>query len=288
MALPARAAVACACVVAMLAAGCGGEERSAPPRPAGAVVWAVGDGANGSATSRALAERIAADEVDRFLYLGDVYEDGTAREFDENYDTVYGELARRTAPTPGNHDWPNRDKGYDRYWERVRGEQMPSYYSFRLGGWQVLSVNSEQPHGPRSRQYRWLRAAMRGGGTCRLAFSHRPRFSAGTVHGDQEDMSPVWDLLRGRATIMLSGHEHNMQRLRPIGGLTQLISGAGGDGRYPVEEGDRRLAFANDSDYGALRLELRPGRARFSFIDDDGRTLDSGRVFCRVRGRALA
>src|SRR5881398_1209004 len=89
---------------------------SAPPRPpAGTtdfvqsattrrvVVWAVGDGANGSAPAKALAARMAADRAARLLYLGDVYEDGSAGDFARNYRPIYGRLDARTAPTPGNH-----------------------------------------------------------------------------------------------------------------------------------------------------------------------------------------
>jgi hypothetical protein len=64
-------------------------------------------------------------------------------------------------------------------------------------------------------------------------------------------------------------------------GITQLVSGAGGHGRYPIDRGERGLAFGNDEDYGALRLELRPGKARYAFVSADGRELDSGRVRCR-------
>ena len=103
-------------VLALAAAGCGGTTpvpatgsgQAPPPAPSRhAVIWAVGDGADGGSTGRAVAARISAGRVDRLLYLGDVYEDGTASEFRGNYADTYGGLAARTAPTPGNHDWPN-------------------------------------------------------------------------------------------------------------------------------------------------------------------------------------
>jgi hypothetical protein len=239
----------------------------------------VGDGGNGSATARRVARRIARTRPRRLLYLGDVYDWDSASEFARQYGSVYGRLARVTAPTPGNHDTPTRE-GYDPYWRRIKGKTTPSFYSFRLAGWQILSLNSEVSHGPRSDQIRWLLSQVRNPGTCRLAFSHRPRYSAGS-HGDQEDMAPLWDTLRGRASIFLAGHDHNMQRLEPIDGVTQLVSGAGGKSRYDIDRGDRRLVFADDSQYGALRLVLEPGRARFAFVSAAGRTLDSGAVTCR-------
>ena len=245
-----------------------------------AVIWAVGDGADGSAEARALAGRIASERADHFLYLGDVYDQGTAEEFQRNYKEAYGRLDAIASPTPGNHDWPNASEGYRPYWEHVRGRPMPSYYSFRAGGWQLLSLNSEAPHDQGSAQLRWLRRALAGPGRCRIAFWHRARFSAGD-HGDQEDTHALWSTLRSKATIVVVGHDHNMQRLHPIDGLTQFVSGAGGRSHYELDASDPRLAFANDRDYGALRLELAPGLARHSFVSISGETLDSGELSCR-------
>jgi hypothetical protein len=274
-------------------AGCGADGESPRPVRGGeplvssvnaprAVVWAVGDGADGSAAGRAVAERIGARRVDRLLYLGDVYPSGTHADFARNYATTYGPLAAKTAPTPGNHDWGNSATGYDVYWGRALHRTPSDWYAFRAAGWQLLSLNSEAPHARGSAQERWLRERLDAPGTCRIAFWHRPRYSAGTVHGDQADMAPIWNALRGRSVIAIAGHDHDMQRFKPIGGITQFVSGAGGRSLYDVGD-DSRLAFANDSDYGALRLTLRPGRARHAFVAADGRVLDRGTIRCRRR-----
>jgi Calcineurin-like phosphoesterase len=245
-----------------------------------AVVWAVGDGANGSHDARALARRIVAARPTLFLYLGDVYARGLRAEFRDNYRTVYGALDARAAPTPGNHEWGHHLSGYDPYWRSARHLPPPAFYSFRVAGWRFLSLNSEAPHGPGSQELRWLASQLRGIGTCTVAYWHRPRYSAGS-HGDQADVAPLWDALRGHATLVLNGHDHDLQRLRPIDGITELVAGAGGNGRYAVDRADDRLAFANDSDYGALRLDLAPGSARWAFVASDGRRLDSGALRCR-------
>ena len=165
--------------------------------------------------------------VDRVLYLGDVYEDGTGEDFEENYATVYGRLASVTAPTSGNHDSDNERTGYDAYWRRAHGVPPPDWYAFRAGGWKILSLDSELPRQARSAQRRWLNRQLRAPGTCRIAFWHRPRFSAGTTHGDQDDVAPLWNALRGRAAIALAGHEHGLQRFKPIDGITQFVSSTG-------------------------------------------------------------
>ena len=258
------------------------QDASFVPSLAGerAVVWAVGDGADGSDDAKAVAARIARGPVDRVLYLGDVYEDGTGEDFEENYATVYGRLASVTAPTSGNHDSDNERTGYDPYWRRAHGVSPPDWYGFRAGGWRILSLDSELPREARSVQRRWLTRQLRAPGTCRIAFWHRPRFSAGTTHGDQEDVAPLWNALRGRAAIALAAHEHGLQRFKPIDGITQFVSGAGGRELYDLAEDDR-LAFGDDDTHGALRLVLRPGVAAYAFVGADGRTLDSGTVRCR-------
>jgi hypothetical protein len=264
----------------------GGDVPSGPARRA--VVWAVGDGADGGAAAKAVAARVLAGRVDRFLYLGDVYGrhvvgflrgDGAAADYRTRYATVYGALAARTAPTPGNHEWPRRGDGYEPYWREVMGRTPPAYYRFAIGGWEILSLNSEAPHDRGSPQVRWLRREVGRPGTCRLAFWHRPRFSGGR-HGDQADVAPLWDALRGRAALVVAGHDHDMQRLRPIDGITSLVSGAGGHGHYGLRS-DPRRAFGDDRAYGALRIDLRPGRARLRFVAADGRVLDSSAVRCR-------
>jgi hypothetical protein len=242
-------------------------------------VWAVGDGATDSPEAAEVAQLIADSDPDRLLYLGDVYDRGTAEEFETNYEPTYGALKELTAPTPGNHDGPLADRGYDPYWEEALGAPTPPYYAFRVSGWEVLSLNSEIDHEPGSPQLRWLHRQVASGGDCRIAFWHRPRFSAGD-HGDQPDVAPLWNAVRGHARIVLNGHDHDMQRFSPRGGITELVSGAGGASLYGVDESDPRLRFSDDSQYGALRLELSPQQAEYSFVTVAGEVLDRGSISC--------
>jgi acid phosphatase type 7 len=272
-----------ALVIAACGSDSGGSAGQAQAPADRAVVWAVGDGADGSATARALANRIARDRPDRFLYLGDVYPTGTAADFARNYAAVYGRLNRITSPTTGNHDWGNSRSGYLPYWRRVKGRPQPYWYSLRLAGWEILGLSSEAAHSAGSEQLRWLRSRLRAPGTCRLAFWHRPRFSAGIVHGDAPDVAPFWQALRGHARLVVNGHEHMLQRFRKRAGLTEYVAGAGGAILYGYHP-DRRLAFARSALTGALRMVLAPGRARLELRSANGALLDVSRATCRKGG----
>jgi hypothetical protein len=278
--------------LAVLLPACGsedGSDSSAAREPAkssasrsSATVWAVGDGADGSDNSRRVAKMIERAKPDRLLYLGDVYDEGTREEFERNYEPAYGRFDSIAAPTPGNHDWPKHDEGYDPYWKANGLVTNRHYYSFRAGGWEFLSLNSESGLEEGSPQRRWLKHRVRGRGTCRIAFWHRPYLNAGK-HGDQEDTAPLWNAVRGRAALVISGHDHNFQHLKRHDGIVQLVSGAGGQELYPSNQHDRRLVWDEDDEYGALRLRLRPGVARFRFVAMSGRTLHSGSVRCRSK-----
>jgi hypothetical protein len=249
-----------------------------PARAERAVVWAVGD-AFPSARARPLARAVRRDRPDRLLYLGDVYDSGTASEFARNYNPLYGRLAAITAPTPGNHDWPNRDIGYFPYWRAKLGSELAPWYRLQVGSWEILSLNSQAPHDASSPQLRWLREQVDATpGNCRIAFWHRPRFSAG-LHGDQPDVAPLWDAVQGRAALVLNGHDHDSQRLKRRGGTVELVAGAGGASLYRLKR-DGRVLWGNDRQHAALRMVLTPGRARFEYRAANGRVLHRGSVAC--------
>jgi hypothetical protein len=245
-------------------------------------VWAVGDGADITRHGDDVVGLLEARELDRFLYLGDVYETGTAIDFALSYGPLFGRFASGTAPTPGNHEWPHRYDGYYPYWTAERGSRPPDYYAFSIGGWQLLSLNSEADHGPQSAQLAWVRRKISRTprfGNCRLAFWHRPRFSGGP-HGNQPDVDPLWKAIRGKVRITLHGHDHNYQRFRARDGIVEVIAGTGGRSVYPV---DRRpsLMAATYHAFGALRLRLRKGFAGLAFVSISGAVRDRAGVRCR-------
>src|SRR5205085_4578965 len=141
----------------------------APGQPL--VVGAVGDGAAGLARVASVTDLVASWNPDLFLYLGDVYLEGTYSEFYNWYgNTDGGKLPSEqsfarfraiTAPTVGNHEYygPDGENPYADYWDM--GPTARHYYSFDAGGWHFVSLDST-PAGqydettPGTAQYDWL------------------------------------------------------------------------------------------------------------------------------------
>jgi hypothetical protein len=261
---------------------------AAPAAGAAVRVWAVGDGGVSGPEDDAVAARIETEGIDRLLYLGDVYETGTAAEFADRYHPSFGRFKRITSPTPGNHEWPNRATGYYPYWGPLAHRQPGGgyWYSFELGGWHIVSLSSMQDARTGSAQAEWLRRDLRQWpGTCTLAFVHHPRYNAG-LHPDATGLEPLWQALSGRAVAVLAGHDHNYQRHRPNRGLVQFVVGTGGRARYDVDESDARLVTSNDQTHGALRLSLLQGEMTFAYVTTSGARLDSGKLGCRPHASA--
>ena len=265
------------CTVAL--AACGGDPPAPPDPPGATIVWAVGDGGSSADAARRVAALIAHEDPDHVIYLGDVYEHGTRAEFESNFAAVYGGLVDRMWSTPGNHEWGNRDTGYQPFWRETLGRRLPYHYAREAGGWEVLSANSQDPDD--ARQLDRLRERVAAGGDCRIVLWHRPRLNAGRHRDEEEDVAALWDVVEGHAAIALAGHDHNMQRFAATGGTVEYISGAGGRSRYAVDGDDPRLAFSDDGTEGALRIALAPGRAELRFVAADGTVLDHSSVTCR-------
>jgi hypothetical protein len=275
----------------LILAPCASEALAGIPGPGAprAVVWAVGDAATPGPEADRMGRLVRRARPDLFLYLGDVYETGTRSEFRHWYHPRFGSLAGITMPTPGNHEWDNRFTGYYPYWARRKGHRQPPWSKRTIAGWQVLDLNSQAPHGVGSPQVRWLERTLSGAqGNCRLAFWHRPRYSAGVVHGVAPDLNPLWNRLAGHARIVLSGHDHDLQRHRAERGLVQYVVGAGGRGRYGLDRSNPTMVWGRDDLNGALRIVLTPGRAVLQFRGPRGRVLDRSRVACTPGGTAPA
>jgi endonuclease YncB( thermonuclease family) len=254
-----------------------------PPSAGRTVVWAVGDGADGSATSAALAGYIKAQNPERFFYLGDVYESGTASEFAKNYEPLYGSMAGVTDPVIGNHESGNRSTGYYPYWQGKRGwtaeQARHRSYIDAASGWQIIAYSSEENM---AAEGAWVGGEVaKHAGTCRIVMAHHGRHVVvDSSHGDNAGQDPVWSAIRNKTAINLVAHNHVYGRLQPLDGVTVIVSGAGGHGLRSLGTQHHAVAASKTGVATATRLVLRRGAAEFSQVDSSGTVYDSGTITC--------
>jgi hypothetical protein len=259
------------------------------------VLLAAGDisscSSSGDAATAALLDGLAGT----VLTLGDnVYDDGTAGQFTNCYEPTWGRHKSRTRPSPGNHDYHTSGaSAYYAYFGASAGPAGQGYYSFDLGDWHIISLNSNVSMSAGSAQERWLRADLAASTkACTLAYWHHPRFSSGTRHGNASNTQPLWQALYDYgADVVLAGHEHNYERFgpqRPDGtadaarGLREFVAGTGGIGHYddlgtPKPNSER----FNGTTFGILKLTLGATSYSWQFIPVAGQAFtDSGTGSC--------
>ena len=254
-----------------------------PLPPAETIVFAVGDGADGSPTSIALANYIKAQKPDRFFYLGDVYESGTATEFANSYEPLYGSMAGITDPVIGNHEAGNRATGYYPYWQGKRGwsaeQAKHRSYVDAASGWQIIAYSSEENM---ATEGTWVGGEVaKHAGTCRIVMAHKGRHVVvDSAHGDYSEQETVWSAISNKTAINLVGHNHIYGRLAPINGVTVIVSGAGGHGLRSLGTQHHTVGASKTGAETATRLVLRSGAADFSQVDSNGTVYDSGTITC--------
>jgi 3',5'-cyclic AMP phosphodiesterase CpdA len=266
-----------------------------PPSPSDAppVLLAAGDIAkceilNGAVATARLLDRLAGT----VLTLGDnAYDAGTREQFQKCYAPTWGRHLERTKPAPGNHDYGTRNAaGYFEYFGDRAGPAGRGYYSFDLGSWHIVSLNSFIASGHHSPQSKWLADDLAAHpAECTLAYFHVPVFSSGP-HGGDPLLRDLWrQLSEAGADIVLSGHDHHYERFAPLdanghpdpNGTRQFVVGTGGGGVYRFKGAAPNSEVRDNSTYGVLKLVLLPGRYEWTFVpvNEKGFT-DSGSGTC--------
>jgi hypothetical protein len=221
-----------------------------------------------------------------------VYSDGTAAEFAACYDPTWGRHRARTRSSPGNHDYNTSGaSAYYAYFGDAAGPAGRGYYSYDLGAWHVISLNSEVSMSVGSAQEQWLRADLAAStAQCTIAYWHRPRFSSGR-HGSSTGPAPLWQALYDAGgDVILVGHDHNYQRFAPQTaagvrdderGIRQFVIGTGGRDHYTFSTPIANTEAYNTDTHGVLKLTLYEGWYAWEFIPVAGGAYrDSGTGSC--------
>lgn len=258
--------------------------------------WLRGySGVPGAPATAALLERLPG----AILVLGDLaYWDGSREEFLGCFDRSWGRHKDRTYPVPGNHEYRSPEAGpYFDYWGARAGELGKGYYSFDLGAWHIVALNSNIAIEKGSEQEAWLRRDLAASqANCILAYWHHPRFSSGR-HGDEPRMRDVYrTLYEAGASIALAGHDHDYERFTPMDpegkpdperGLRSFVVGTGGGQLKPqtIRKPPRENSeIVDGTTWGILELTLYAGSYTWRFIPVEGGSFeDSGHAPCAER-----
>jgi hypothetical protein len=293
-----RLAVACVIVAGMVAWHAAGVKRSAAMAESEAVLVGAGDIADCTDLSGAEAtEKVLAKIPGTVMAIGDLaYPDGSAVNF-VCYDRTWGKEKARTRPAPGNHEFHSAGATYYfQYFGAAAGEASKGYYSYELGSWHIVVLNSECDQvggcGAGSAQEKWLREDLAAHPVaCTLAYFHKPLFSSGGKHGDDLTVKPLWDALYSAgADVVVSGHDHDYERFGPQTpegkadtprGIREFVAGTGGKNHRPFVAAHANSEIRNADTFGVLKLTLRPGKYAWEFVPVDGVPfLDSGEGTC--------
>ena len=230
---------------------------------------------NGGIHAEATAKLIdGMPEAMVFTAGDDAYFNGTAAEFNNCYGPRWGRFKNRTFPSAGNHEYdpPTFGVPYFDYFGGRAGERGAGFYSFTLGNWHIVSINSNIDVSPGSEQVRWLTndlAANKNSDTarCTLAYWHHPLFTSGPSAGSNGRMRNVWNVLYEYGVdVVVNGHDHLYERFRPQDptgradtptGITEYVVGTGGVLLYPFGPILPNSLFRLNTSWGVIRLTLR-------------------------------
>jgi acid phosphatase type 7 len=230
--------------------------------------------------------------------LGDnAYQSGTDAEFANCYNPSWGRHKARTKPSVGNHEYLTADaSGYYNYFGAAAGEASKGYYSYDLGAWHIIALNSMCENvggcGPDSTMVTWLQQDLAtNSSSCTLAYWHHPVFSSGSAHGNDPKMIPSWDALyAGGADVVLSGHDHDYERFAPqtsseladpAQGIREFVVGTGGRSHRGFGTIRANSEVRNSDTYGVLKLTLHASSYEWQFVPEAGKAFtDSGTTSC--------
>ena len=245
-----------------------------------------GSSGNAQATAKLV------DSIDgTVVTLGDnAYPNGTAANYKNCYDSSWGRFKGRTKPAPGNHEYDSDSTAqpYFDYFGAAAGPVGAGYYSYDLGNWHLVALNSSAPVGPNSAQAAWLRSDLAASSAkCELAYFHYPLFSS-SEHGNIQSMRAIWQILYDAGVdVVLSGHDHTYERFAPqtpdgapdpAAGIREFVVGTGGAAPYtfPNVRPNSEVRLATN---GVIKMALKFGGYDWNFISTSGPG-DSGSGTC--------
>jgi hypothetical protein len=229
------------------------------------------------------------------------YERGSAEDFKNCYEPAWGRFKGRTRPALGNHEYADpKASGYFQYWGARAGPRGLGYYSYNLGDWHIVVMNTNCDAkdlggcAAGTPQETWLRQDIaKHPNACLLAYGHHALFSSGVFksHAIHPELKQLWeDLYAAHADLILAGHEHSYERFAPqdpdgkadpAHGIREIVAGTGGRSLDLLGFATPNSEVRDWQTYGVLKLILAPGHYTWEFIPAAGGTFtDKGYAIC--------
>lgn len=221
------------------------------------------------------------------------YPKGTAQEFVECYGLSWGRYKQRTRPALGNHDYESSQAApYFNYFGANAGPAGRGYYSYDLGAWHIMSLNSVANAVSWGKpQEEWLVKDLAAtSAVCKLAYWHHPYVSSGKTHGNSPHMRNLFVILyRYGVDVLVSGHDHIYERFAPQDpnakaderGIRQFIAGTGGEQLYEIGAIKPNSEVRNDATHGVIKFTLHVARYDWEFLPIAGQSFnDRGSANC--------
>ena len=229
------------------------------------------------------------------------YESGSPDDFEFCYGPTWGRFKNRTRPALGNHEYVNPTAhAYFEYWGAQAGPPGKGYYSYDLGAWHVVVLNTNCDArnlggcATGSPQEAWLKEDLsQHPHACILAYGHHALFSSGVFkkHAVHPELKQLWeDLYAAHADLVLAGHEHSYERFTqqdpeghadPEHGIREIVVGTGGRSHDLLGFATPNSELREWDTYGVLKLTLSSGKYAWEFVPVEGKTFhDSGSGAC--------
>lgn len=239
----------------------------------------LGDTGTGSSKQQDVADTVVRYRVafpfEFVLLLGDnMYGGESAADFEKKFSAPYKALLNNQVKfyaALGNHD-QTLQKNYVNF--NMDGKE---YYRFKKGNVAFYALNSNYMD---RKQVKWLEDELaKDTSEWKVAFMHHPPYSSGGKHGSDEQLREVIEpiFLKYGVNVVLAGHEHFYERIKPQKGIYYFISGAAGKLRSgDINDRSALTAKGYDRDLSFMLIEVDDKQMYFQAISRTGETVDSG------------
>ena len=253
------------------------------PLTDGSVRFAViGDTGTGDGHQRDVASQLAAWRAkfpfSFIVMMGDnLYGGDSPRDYQREFELPYKTLLDGNVKfyaSLGNHDNPNQ-RLYKPF--NMGGER---YYTFKpeRASVRFFALDSNYVD---DKQLDWLdKQLAESGSDWKICFFHHPLYSSGETHGSavlqRERLEPVF--VKHGVNVVLSGHEHFYERIKPQKGIQYFILGNSAKLRRGDLLKTDLTAKGFDSGYAFMLVEIVGDDLSFQTISEKGTTIDEGKI----------